>query len=114
MVEFVLRGSHQLTQRGALGHHTGDFDHTLTVLTDDGRRSEGFLHRGHVAHTDAFAHVIVHQDVLDSVDVVTELGRVTHADVVLVTILTELRCRVAVEAVAHVAGRRRGVEPVLG
>ena len=114
MVEFVLRGFHQFTQRGALGHHAGDFDHTLTVLTDDGRRGEGFLHRGHITHTDTLAHIVVHQDVLDSVDVVTELGGVTHTDVVLVTVLTELRCRVAVEAVAHVSGRSRGVEPVLG
>ena len=112
VVNHFLGHLDHITQHHAFTDDGGHADHTLTVLTLDVGRGQGFDHGAKVANAHGLSVAVVYLDVFDVLDARAELRGVAHTDVVFVAVLAIVGGDRAADAVLDVGGCRRAVHAV--
>ena len=111
LVDFDLRGCDNVAHRHAIDNCRYG-DDALAVFTLDCRGSETLYNGAHILDAHTFAARVVDENILNVGDRCTVLGCIHHLDVIFLTILAELGCSGAVDAVAQIGSGSRKVKPV--
>ena len=82
--------------------YCGNGHDTFAVFTFDGRRRETFDYLSDVFHTNGLSLRIVNEDIFETFQTCTEFGRITHLDIIFISVFTIFRRYRTIDTVTQV------------